>query len=115
MPCRRHRSSHMLSNGAPLNGNRHLGVVSVSGFKRVPLPAAKRNAFTGLSLGAFQWPGWGGRRIGGGGVCTCGGRGLIPNQAPAQPAGMVSIQKWIVYQDLSPLRLKFEPHLRQVV
>ncbi len=45
MPFRRHKSNQMARRGTPLIGTRHFGIRSVTGRKRVPLPAANRNAF----------------------------------------------------------------------
>src|SRR5579871_2827259 len=45
MPARSQSRSHNSSNGTPLIGTRHLGLVSVIGRRRVPNPAARMMAF----------------------------------------------------------------------
>src|ERR1700738_3850221 len=50
MPNREQASSQIWSMGTPWTGRRHLGILSVSGRKRVPCPAATRKLFTVNSL-----------------------------------------------------------------
>src|SRR5215472_2592329 len=45
MPHARQFSSQIWSSGTPWMGSKHLGRSSVSGRRRVPLPAARRKAF----------------------------------------------------------------------
>ncbi len=49
------------STGAPATGRRGLGVVSVNGRSRLPLPASNKTTFTTIQV-PVEWSGWLGKR-----------------------------------------------------
>src|ERR1051326_316506 len=83
-------------------GTRHFGILSVMGRNRVPLPAARRNAFIGFA--AYQ-------------ECLLSNRlaGDVWNKGPTTSAAFVPTDKRIVHDCMCALQIKAKSHFVVVV
>src|SRR6266704_2752391 len=86
--------------------SRHLGIVSVSGLRRSPLPAARMKAF--ILFGATHEAGT---------ICSKGARRSFVtqtrNKGPAHPAFLVAVDKRIIGHHVNALEIKPKRHFAQ--
>src|SRR5215472_9664041 len=97
IPADEQFSSQIRSRGTPWIGSRHLGTVSVRGRSRVPLPAARINAFMTIL------------RLAGG---LSGGKRLFgnANKSPLRRAVLILVDEWIVHQNSRAAEIEGKTH-----